>query len=42
MPKISALEELVKLLLEEAHLIIDGGETIDVEVTSLKPGVLSS
>ncbi|MEQ8201225.1 MAG: copper-translocating P-type ATPase [Syntrophomonadaceae bacterium] len=36
----SALEELVKLLPEEAHLIMAGGETIDVEVTNLKPGDL--
>ncbi len=33
-----ALEELVKLMPEAAHLITAGGETTDVEVKNLKPG----
>ncbi len=33
-----ALEELVKLMPEEAHLITSGGETIDIAVGTLKAG----
>jgi len=33
-----ALEELVKLMPEEAHLITTGGETIDIAVGTLKAG----
>ena len=33
-----ALEELVKLLPSEAHLIMDGGTVVDVSLEKLKPG----